>query len=178
MNYYDVDEETLNSKTRKAEIVQIRHFIVYMIRYELGLTFREISDILNKENSTIIRNFQTISDRIMRDKMLQLEIQDIKKLNCDEVMNKFSQYNISFPKEVTKHDVSYVLHMFLSDYGNLNIQENVLLKLVYNYIIDPDYPILNGKTFAEWKLNNCYPNIKKNKNKQAIKRNLFSLFIY
>lgn len=41
--------------------------------------------------------------------------------------------------------------MFLSDYGNLNIQENVLLKLVYNYIIDPDYPILNGKTFAEWK---------------------------
>ena len=101
-----------------------------------------------------------------------------KKLNCDEVMNKFSQYNISFPKEVTKHDVSYVLHMFLSDYGNLNIQENVLLKLVYNYIIDPDYPILNGKAFAEWKLNNGYPNIKKNKNKQAIKRNLFSLFIY
>lgn len=79
MNYYDVDEETLNSKTRKAEIVQIRHVIVYMIRYELGLTFREISDILNKENSTIIRNFQTISDQIMRDKMLQLEIQDIKK---------------------------------------------------------------------------------------------------
>lgn len=77
--YYDVTSEQFTSKSRKAEIVQVRHLAVYMIRYEMGLTFREISDVLNKEVSTIIRNFQSISDLVRHDVILQRDIKEIKE---------------------------------------------------------------------------------------------------
>lgn len=77
--YYNVSTEEFFSKTRKAEIVHVRHLAIYMIRYELGITFREIGDVLNKEVSTIIRNFQTISDIIRHDVILQKEVKEIKE---------------------------------------------------------------------------------------------------
>lgn len=49
-----------------------------MIRYEMGLTFREIGEVLNKEVSTVTRNFQTIQDSIHHDKSLQLEVKELK----------------------------------------------------------------------------------------------------
>ena len=51
-----------------------------MLRYELGLTFREIAEILNKELSTIVRNFQSISDLVYQNKILQKEIKEIKDI--------------------------------------------------------------------------------------------------
>lgn len=77
-DYYSVDEALITTRTRKAEIVKVRHLMLYMIRYELGLTFREISEILNKEVSTIIRNFQTVSSLVNHDKLLQKEITELK----------------------------------------------------------------------------------------------------
>lgn len=78
--YYNIDEKTIDSKTRKAEVVKVRHLILYMIRYELGLTFREISEILSKEVSTVVRNFQSISSHVNHDKIIQKEIHDIKNI--------------------------------------------------------------------------------------------------
>ena len=78
LNYYNISLEEFESVSRKAEIVQARHIVLYMIRYELGLTFREIAKILNKETSTIIRNFQSISDRSYTDKLLQRELHELK----------------------------------------------------------------------------------------------------
>ncbi len=78
-DYYDVDEQLINSKTRKSEVIKVRHLILYMIRYEMGITFREISDILSKEVSTVVRNFQSISSQVNHDKVIQKEIADLKK---------------------------------------------------------------------------------------------------
>lgn len=77
--YYGITDDQFNSKSRKNEIVQVRHLAVYMIRYEMGLTFREISEILKKEVSTVIRNFQNISNIIRHDIILQKEIKEIKE---------------------------------------------------------------------------------------------------
>ena len=84
--YYNITKDQFESKSRKFEIVQVRHLAVYMIRYEMGLTFREIAKILNKEMSTIIRNFQTIGDRIHYDPQLKNEIREIKN-NINEMYN-------------------------------------------------------------------------------------------
>lgn len=85
--YYNVTDKMIESKSRKSEIVKVRHLILYMIRYELGLSFREISEILNKEVSTIVRNFQTISAHVIHDKVLQKEVGEIKKLIRAEIEN-------------------------------------------------------------------------------------------
>lgn len=82
--YYNITRDQFKSKSRKFEIVQVRHLVVYMIRYEMGLTFREIGEILNKEVSTIIRNFQSISDIIRHDVILQKDIKEIK----EKIQNK------------------------------------------------------------------------------------------
>lgn len=74
-----------------------------------------------------------------------------KKMNCDEIVNKFKASGITLPEEVTKEDVSYAYHMFLSDYGKVSVSDSTMLRLVQAYIIDEDYPVKNGKVFAEWK---------------------------
>lgn len=78
-DYYSTDLDQFNSLSRKAEIVQIRHLVLYMLRYELGITFREIGEILKKEVSTVIRNFQNISNVVRHDVILQKEIKEIKE---------------------------------------------------------------------------------------------------
>lgn len=56
-SYYNIAECEVDSRSRKAEIVKVRHLILYMTRYEMGITFREIGSILHKEVSTVVRNF-------------------------------------------------------------------------------------------------------------------------
>ena len=79
-DYYELTIEQIEETTRKSEVVKARHIILYMLRYELGLTFREIAEILNKELSTIVRNFQSISDLVYQNKILQKEIKEIKDI--------------------------------------------------------------------------------------------------
>lgn len=69
----------------------------------------------------------------------------------EDIKKKFSNYGLIFPDEVTMYDMSYVIHMLLSDYSSLNLSDSTIYKLAYNYITDPDYPALNGKAFAEWR---------------------------
>ena len=78
--YYGFTINQIENKSRKSELVKVRHIILYMLRYELGLTFREIADILNKEMSTIVRNFQSISDLVYQSKSLQVEIKELQSL--------------------------------------------------------------------------------------------------
>ena len=79
-DYYELTIEQIEETTRKSEVVKARHIILYMLRYELGLTFREIAEILNKELSTIVRNFQSISDFVYQNKILQKEIKELKDI--------------------------------------------------------------------------------------------------
>lgn len=72
------------------------------------------------------------------------------KLTCDEVSNKLKLYGIQIPEDVAIEDVSYALHMFYSDYSELNLNEQQALKWSVLYVTDNDYPIRNGKAFAEW----------------------------
>lgn len=74
-----------------------------------------------------------------------------EKLSCDEIVNKFKSSGITFPEEVTKEDISYAYHMFLSDYSKASVSDSTMLRLVQYYIIDEDYPVRNAKVFAEWK---------------------------
>lgn len=86
--YYEVLEKDMRSKTRKSEVVLVRHMITYMARYELGITFREIGEFLNKEVSTVIRNFQTISNSVHHDKILQKDVQELKTLIREKIENR------------------------------------------------------------------------------------------
>lgn len=75
-----------------------------------------------------------------------------KKLSCDEIISRFKSSGIVFPEDITKEDISYTYHMFLSDYGKASISDSTLMRLVQCYILDEDYPVKHGKAFAEWKL--------------------------
>lgn len=73
-----------------------------------------------------------------------------EKITCEEIEKKLRLYGISIPEEVTIEDVSYALHMFYSDYQALNLSEKNALDWSVLYVTDSDYPIRNGKAFAEW----------------------------
>ncbi len=77
---FNISEDQFKSKSRKSEIVYVRHLVTYMLRYELGITFREIGEILDREVSTVIRNFQTISDIIRHDVIIQKDVKNLKEL--------------------------------------------------------------------------------------------------
>lgn len=79
-DYYGISSNEVFEKTRKQEIVKVRHIILYFLRYELGFTFRSISECLHKEISTVVRNFQTIQDNISYDQILKQEMKDLKNL--------------------------------------------------------------------------------------------------
>lgn len=78
--YFEISVDKLLSKTRKSEIVKARNYCMLILRYELGLTFNEIGKVLNKECSTLIRNYQTITNEISINKRCQEEIKDLKSI--------------------------------------------------------------------------------------------------
>ena len=79
-NQYDITTEQFNSKCRKANIVKVRQLFVYYTRYDMGLTFRELGEFMNRDTSTIIRCFESISNVIHYDVVLKKDLEEVKKL--------------------------------------------------------------------------------------------------
>ena len=77
-DYFGIDIRQFNSKSRKSEIVLARHLAIYFLRYEIGMTFREISEVINKEVSTVVRNFQKICDLMEHDIVIQKDARRLK----------------------------------------------------------------------------------------------------
>lgn len=72
------------------------------------------------------------------------------KMSCDEVKNALNSYSIKYCEELTIEDISYAVHMIISDYHTLNLPEQTILKMAVAYCEDEDYPIKYGKCFIEW----------------------------
>jgi chromosomal replication initiator protein len=62
-DYYDVEVKDLTGKCRRSDVVDARDILVYFLRLELGYTFTEIGDILNRDQSTIVRAFIRSRDK-------------------------------------------------------------------------------------------------------------------
>lgn len=72
------------------------------------------------------------------------------KMNCDEIRNALRNYGISFSDELTIEDISYAVHMIISDYHSLSLPEQTILKMAVAYCEDEDFPVKYGKCFIEW----------------------------
>lgn len=72
------------------------------------------------------------------------------KITCDEVERKLNLYRIDVPEDITTEDICYALNMFYSDYSELNLSDEKAIVWSVLYCSDEDYPVKNGKCFAEW----------------------------
>lgn len=81
-NHFNISKDDLLSQNRQANIVIAKQFAAYFLRYELGITFREIGEIMNKQTSTVSRAVQCASDLVRHDVILQREMRELK----DEIM--------------------------------------------------------------------------------------------
>lgn len=78
--YLQISEEVIKSKCRDSAAVKARNYVLILLRYMLGMTFKEISSFLNKDYSTLVRNFQKISTNIIRNEELNGEIKHLKEI--------------------------------------------------------------------------------------------------
>lgn len=95
---------------------------------------------------TIINGYHF--DECMLEKALNMIGGEI--LTREDIKNKISLYGIKLPECVTICDMSYAIHMFYSDFDSLDLPEKKVFEWAYLYCTDEDYPIKNGKCFAEW----------------------------
>lgn len=84
-----------------------------------------------------------------------LEMIGGQKITCEDIERKLKMYGLSIPQDITIQDVSYALHMFYSDYSEMGLNESQALEWSVLYVTDPDFPIKNGKCFAEWSHKMC-----------------------
>lgn len=79
LSIFCITLEEIKSKTRKAEICDIRKIISYELREE-GLTFKEIAAFINKDHSTVINNIKQYEARMTFDKNFREKVVIVEKI--------------------------------------------------------------------------------------------------
>jgi chromosomal replication initiator protein len=59
--YFNISIEDILSNTREKKVVYPRQIITYLLRDILGMSFKNIGQLLNKDHSTIIHSYEKIS---------------------------------------------------------------------------------------------------------------------
>lgn len=72
------------------------------------------------------------------------------RMTCNEIEAALRSANITYSSELTIEDISYAVHMMISDYHSLNLSDNTIFSLAVAYCEDEDYPVRYGKCFIEW----------------------------
>ena len=84
-SYYGLSKEAAFENTRKQDIVLCRNMIVFYLRYDMGLTFREIGNIIQKNISTAIRGFTDVREKSSNNGELRRDCEILKKRIKDKI---------------------------------------------------------------------------------------------
>jgi hypothetical protein len=76
--YFDVDESVYDIKTRKAEIIKVKHYAMYFCQKHTNLTYSNIAEIFHvKSHSSMNTTITKIDGLLDWDKKTRKEINDI-----------------------------------------------------------------------------------------------------
>ncbi|BCX15439.1 MAG: chromosomal replication initiator protein DnaA [Candidatus Parcubacteria bacterium] len=76
--HYDIKEEDVFKKTRTKNLVEIRQFLIYLLREISQLSYTSIGQILKKDHTTIIYSYEKIVEKIKNKPELNQELETIK----------------------------------------------------------------------------------------------------
>lgn len=79
-NFYNFDSEAIKRKTRKAEVVKARQIAIYLIRDMVRLSFPSLGRLFKLDHTTTLYAFEKISDGIIKDKVLEGQIDSIRTM--------------------------------------------------------------------------------------------------
>ncbi len=78
-NKYGVSRDAITGNKRNKEIANARHISIYLIREMTEMSFPSIAKIFDRDHSTIISSYNLIAGKILRDPVLSVEVNDLKK---------------------------------------------------------------------------------------------------
>ena len=105
--YYNQPAESMQSKSRKTELVHLRHTVAYMSYRFLDIRTKELGSFLNLDHSSIIHINKKFTGLLSWDKVLTKEFNDLKHIinvqydNPDNVLNLDDFYFIDMNNLVT-----------------------------------------------------------------------------
>ena len=83
---YGIKKEELLGKSRSREIAQARHVAIYLIRKITEMSLPNIGKTFNRDHTTVMSSCDTIEDKLKRDAVLTLDINEmIKEITGESV---------------------------------------------------------------------------------------------
>jgi len=80
-NYFEINEEDVMSKSRKANIVEVRQLIMYLASKNTKLTASKIGlHIGGRNHATVIHSIKQIQDRLATDKTFAQKVSELGKI--------------------------------------------------------------------------------------------------
>lgn len=76
-NDFDADYNLVDTKTRKKEIILVRHMIFYFLKEETTLSFSEIGAVFNQDHSNALASIKKVKgwlespDKVFNKKMIE-----------------------------------------------------------------------------------------------------------
>jgi hypothetical protein len=85
-NYYQIPLSLIESKTRKGEVVQARHVIMFFVKSLTRKSLETIgSDIGGRDHATVLHSCKTVTNLYDYDKMYRREINEIAAILEKEI---------------------------------------------------------------------------------------------
>ena len=77
--HYDLDESVIHTKSRKREIVQIRHIAMYLAKKHTEISASKIGMLIgNRDHATVLHACKTVKDLIEINKSFKSDIEEIE----------------------------------------------------------------------------------------------------
>ncbi len=79
--FYNVDEKSIYDKTRRKEIVKPRQIIMYLLRYDFGISFPSVGEQLGgRDHTTVIHSCKKIEGELKDNHLLEQELEQIRSM--------------------------------------------------------------------------------------------------
>lgn len=78
--YYNVDADSIYTKTRKREISDARQMVMFMAKKHMKMPLKAIGSRLDRKHATVLHGCRNIEERLTFEKQLQNDVAAIEKL--------------------------------------------------------------------------------------------------
>ncbi len=80
-DFYNIDEESINNKTRRKEVVRPRQVVMYLLREDFSMSFPSIGEKLGgRDHTTVIHSYEKVKEEIKTDTLLSQEIGQVRSM--------------------------------------------------------------------------------------------------
>ena len=78
--YYDIDEQSLNSSKRTRDLAQARQVAMYLAKQHTKLPLAAIGTAIGGRNhATVLHSFKQVTNMLETDKLFRSQIEEIEK---------------------------------------------------------------------------------------------------